>query len=317
MTHAANPSLMPRPVVIIGAAFGDVILHVDVLPRSGDDVIAREGGRQIGGCAFNVARALARLELAPITAIPVGNGEWGQAVESEMYQEGLPVLLRDKQHDNGWCLALVEASKERTFVTIDGCEQHWTPEWLAKIPLEGQPIIYATGYELTSPLLWQWLVELSVPHTLFIDFGPRLSIMSRSQVEALLAKKPVLTLNRDELKLLTMLLAIDSSEPLYAAQQLSERYGLSLVCRLDAEGACVFEPREESTVVPVCRVTVEDTIAAGDSHCAGVIAGLACHQSLAAATRQGNEVAALVVSRPGANGAPTRSELQAFQARGT
>jgi sugar/nucleoside kinase (ribokinase family) len=49
--------------VVIGAAFGDIILHLDALPQSGSDVSARDGGRQIGGCAFNVARALSRLEL--------------------------------------------------------------------------------------------------------------------------------------------------------------------------------------------------------------------------------------------------------------
>lgn len=315
MTHAINTTLLPRPVVIIGAAFGDVILHVDALPHSGDDVVAQEGGRQIGGCAFNVARALARLEQPPVVAIPVGNGDWGRLVEREMHQEGLAVLLRDAQHDNGWCLALVEASKERTFVTIDGCEQNWCPEWLATIPVVDNPIIYVTGYELASLHLFPWLVALSLPHTLFIDFGPRLSVMSREQVEALLIKRPVLTLNRDELKLLATLLALDTSEPLQAAQRLSERYGLRLICRLDAEGACVFEPGKEKVRVPVCRIEVQDTIAAGDSHCAGVIAGLACHQSLAQATRLGNEVAALVVSRPGANGAPTRDELRAFQTR--
>lgn len=60
------------------------------------------------------------------------------------------------------------------------------------------------------------------------------------------------------------------------------------------------------------QVEVADTIAAGDSHCAGVIAGLASGLSLVESTRLGNMVAAIVVSKVGSNGAPTRDELAIF-----
>jgi len=267
----------------------------------------------VGGCAFNVARALARLDIHPIAAIPVGCGEWGRAVEHAMCQEGIAVLLRNGEYDNGWCLAMVEGNKERTFITLEGCEQYWTTDTLNAIPLDGNPIVYLTGYELMSPVLYQWVAALATAHTLLIDFGPRLNDMTRQQVETLLAKNPVLTLNRDELAVLSRLLGIKTATPLEAAAQLSERYRLRLICRLDSQGARVFEPGQPLQEVAAYRVTVEDSIAAGDSHCAGVIAGLACHMTLAAATLQGNQVAAIVVSRPGASGAPRRDELLAFQ----
>jgi sugar/nucleoside kinase (ribokinase family) len=176
--------------VVIGAAFGDIILHLDALPQSGSDVSARDGGRQIGGCAFNVARALSRLELFPINAIPVGNGDWGQAVAQKMALENLPVLLRHPTHDNGWCLALVEASKERTFITIEGCEQHWTDELLAQIPLPKEAIIYVSGYELASEALRQWILAQTEDKTLFVDFGPRLCDLDIHFIQALLRKRP-------------------------------------------------------------------------------------------------------------------------------
>ncbi|MGL5265769.1 MAG: ribokinase, partial [Plesiomonas shigelloides] len=68
------------PVMVIGAAFGDVMLSMQRLPRSGGDEVASETGRQIGGCAFNVARVLARLGMPLINGIPVGTGIWGEAV---------------------------------------------------------------------------------------------------------------------------------------------------------------------------------------------------------------------------------------------
>lgn len=98
--------------------------------------------------------------------------------------------LRHPTHDNGWCLALVEASKERTFITIEGCEQHWTDELLAQIPLPKEAIIYVSGYELASEALRQWILELTEDKTLFVDFGPRLGDLDIHFIQALLRKRP-------------------------------------------------------------------------------------------------------------------------------
>lgn len=76
-----------RPVVVIGAAFGDVMLEVNALPHSGDDISALPLGQQIGGCAFNVARALSRLGITPVNGIPAGNGSWGKQVTAAMEKE--------------------------------------------------------------------------------------------------------------------------------------------------------------------------------------------------------------------------------------
>ncbi|WP_434660847.1 PfkB family carbohydrate kinase [Klebsiella sp. MISC125] len=315
MTITADRLSPQRPIVVIGAAFGDLILHLDTLPQSGSDVSASDGGRQIGGCAFNVARALARLGLAPVNAIPVGNGDWGQAVAQKMAQESLPVLLRHPTHDNGWCLALVEANKERTFITVEGCEQHWSTELLAQIPQPKDAIIYVSGYELASEMLRQWILGLTEDKTLFVDFGPRLCDMDIDFIQALLRKRPVLTLNRDELSALSARLYHQENATLESASRLVSDWQLRAICRFDKDGAWVVEPNAGPQHIPACRVEVHDTIAAGDSHCAGTIAGLACGMNLRQATLLGNEVAAIVVSRPGSDGAPTRQELRQFQLR--
>ncbi|MBA7931199.1 ribokinase [Klebsiella sp. RHBSTW-00215] len=315
MTITADRLSPQRPIVVIGAAFGDLILHLDTLPQSGSDVSASDGGRQIGGCAFNVARALARLGLAPVNAIPVGNGDWGQAVAQKMAQESLPVLLRHPTHDNGWCLALVEANKERTFITVEGCEQHWSTELLAQIPQPKDAIIYVSGYELASEMLRQWILGLTEDKTLFVDFGPRLCDMDIDFIQALLRKRPILTLNRDELSALSARLYHQENATLESASRLVSDWQLRAICRFDKDGAWVVEPNAGPQHIPACRVEVHDTIAAGDSHCAGTIAGLACGMNLSQATLLGNEVAAIVVSRPGSDGAPTRQELRQFQLR--
>lgn len=299
-----------RPVVVVGAAFCDVMLGLDRLPESGGDVTAEELDTQIGGCAFNVARALQRLRFEPINGIPVGNGVRGQVVEAAMIQENLQIRLRHPTHDNGWCLAMVEPGNERTFVTIEGCEQHWSEALLAQIPVADHAIIYISGYELIgvgSEPLRRWLLNQESDKTLFVDFGPRISDMAPDFIEALLRKQPILTLNRDELATISRSRVDNNS--LQTATTLADTYNLQLICRFDRQGATLCQPGILPVHVPAFKVDVVDTIAAGDSHSAGVIAGISAGFDMIQAVELGNRVAAIVVSRSGSSGAPTLEEL--------
>lgn len=295
------------PVMVIGAAFGDVILEMACLPTSGADEIAHESSRQIGGCAFNVARALSRLDTPVINGITVGQGTWGQTVEQAMAAESLPIQLRDPTHDNGWCLALVEPCGERTFITVEGCEQYWDTTALSAL-LPAEPSwLYASGYEMTGTQgeqLLAWLLNLPKYITPFIDPGPRIKAMSTSDLAALLARGALLTLNREEANIL-----LGSPACAATVAQFCQRHSASLIVREDKHGALVGTPDGQCLRVQPVVVTVCDTVGAGDAHGGGTLAGLACGMPLVEAVRLGNLVAAIVVSRPGAGGAPTIHEL--------
>lgn len=302
------------PVLVIGAAIGDVMLALERLPSSGADVTARELDRQIGGSGFNVARVLKRLGIAPIAAIPVGSGSWGQAVAAAMAGEGLPVTLRHPGRDNGWCLALVENDKERTFITIEGCEQDFDHALLAEIPTPENALVYVSGYELVgdrSARLARFILELGQDKRLFVDFGPRIGALDPKLMQQLLLKKPILSVNRDELMVLTASFA--TTEDLRErAQAFADTHQTALICRFGHDGAVLYRANCTPVVAPIFAVTVADTIAAGDSHCAGIIAALAAGFALDRALEFANMVAAIVVSRPGSDGAPTLEECRTF-----
>ncbi|RJX71039.1 ribokinase [Vibrio sinensis] len=298
----------------MGAAFGDIILTMKQLPISGGDEVAREQSKQIGGCAFNVARSLARLGIEIVNGIPVGNGSWGDMTKKAMLQEGLVPLLHNDHVDNGWCLAIVEPDKERTFITVEGCEQYWCEQQLNQLGVSNNSLVYVSGYELVdkeSEPLKKWLLDLDESIRIFVDFGPRFADIDKAFITQLLARKPILTINRDEFKML-----VDNDDASVSdAQQFADEQGVSLIYRLDKQGAWVIEPQCEAVSIPACKVEVVDTIAAGDSHCGGVLAGLSSGWSLAESAQLGNLVAAMVVSTEGANGAPTKAELEAFISR--
>ena len=166
---------------VIGGAVGDLVMTLPRLPTSGEDIEAQPQARQIGGCAFNVARALVRPETPVINGMPVGNGEWGAAVEAAMGELDLEVLLRHGQMDNGWCPALVEPNGERTFITVSGCESQWNKAQLATLPLTEHTLIYASGYELageSGEALREWLTRMPFDQPRLIDPGPRIAQLS-------------------------------------------------------------------------------------------------------------------------------------------
>lgn len=300
-----------RSIVIVGGAVGDIVLTLGQLPISGQDVVAQAQGQQIGGCAFNIARLLKKLEFDVINGIPVGNDAWGMRVAQEMAALGLPILLRHDSLDNGWCLALVEPNGERTFVTVEGCETDWTDINLFNLAIPHDAIVYVSGYELVrekTEKLRHWLLTLPDSVLIFVDLGPRVIDIAPDFLAALFAKNSLLTLNRDEIALLCG----KGDNLIDIVQHYAMRYALPIIARLDSHGAWLCQPDKDPIYIAANKVNVVDTIGAGDAHCGGVIAGLAVGLSMPQSVRLGNQIAAVMVSRRGANNPPTRQELAEF-----
>lgn len=295
-----------RPVAVVGGACGDLLLALPRLPVRGEDIEGQDLGRQIGGCAFNVARALYRLRVPIINGMPVGNGPWGKTIEAAMNEMNLPVLLRHSDMDNGWCLAMTEPDGERTFIGITGCEAHCSRAMLQQLALPDDALLYVNGYELFGDGgrdLRQWTLEQT--QRKLIDFGPRLPAIPREFIHALAGSNTILTLNRDETRLLC-----GEGDPASQALRYAQRSGLTLICRLDKEGAWICPPDGDPTAVEVYPAQVVDTVGAGDAHSAGLLAGLSANWPLADAVDLANQVAACVVAARGADAAPDWATLR-------
>ncbi|AWK44368.1 MULTISPECIES: carbohydrate kinase family protein [Photorhabdus] len=298
------------PITVIAAAAGDIVLSLPRLPRSGADQEAKEIDRQIGGSGFNVARALVRLQIPVINGIPVGNGCWGEQITKEMQDLGLEVTLTNPYLDNGWCLAMVEPDGERSFVSVSGCEVDWSTAMLSSIVLPERGYIYSSGYVMASKstaILCDWLLASPSGQTLLLDFGPRLPEIDPTFLDALPADRTILTLNRDEVAILC-----GEGDPAVQASRYSSERKITIICRLGSLGTWICLPDRKPEYVAAYKVKVVDTIGAGDAHSGGMLAGLSQGMSLRDAVELGNRVAAIVVNRSGAAGAPTIKELEEF-----
>ncbi|WP_312179448.1 PfkB family carbohydrate kinase [Pantoea sp. CTOTU46764] len=304
------------PVCVIGAAVVDVIADAYSLPHRGSDVELHQQGVNVGGCALNVAIALHRLGIPSINALPLGNGTWASIVRQKLTEYGIHSVLETAKGDNGWCLALVEPDGERTFLSVSGVENQWDAALLDTLPQPANRWIYLSGYQLTSKsgdVMIDWLEQQSQPYQLLVDFGPRLADIGDAQFERIIARRTLITVNRQEAELLWHE-RLNQTDPFDAHQLMSrwqQRFGGAMVVRLDSEGAGFVDANTQGWITAL-PTKVVDTIGAGDSHAGGLLAGLASGWSLAESVALGNAVASYVVSQRGGDCAPDRVTLTAY-----
>ena len=60
--------------LVIGNVYVDVIVNVDQLPKTGDDIVCKKQILTVGGCAYNVATVLRNFNIDHTLIFPVGNG---------------------------------------------------------------------------------------------------------------------------------------------------------------------------------------------------------------------------------------------------
>ena len=152
---------MENQVLVIGSTCVDVIIRVDHLPHTEENL--HPDGQQfaIGGCAYNAANILGRGG-APVTFVtPVGlQGVFGTFVRDRLQTLPFaqPVYLPNAA--NGCCYCLVEAGGERTFLSIHGAEYSFDPAWMARYAAERYAYGYVCGLEIeekTGGLLADYL----------------------------------------------------------------------------------------------------------------------------------------------------------------
>ena len=290
---------MEKNVLVIGSTCVDVIIRIDHLPHTEENL--HPDGQQfaIGGCAYNAANILGRGGAPTTFVTPVGlQGVFGGFVQKQLetLPFAQPVYLPDAA--NGCCYCLVEASGERTFMSIHGAEYSFDPAWMTRYAANRYAYGYVCGLEIeekTGGLLADYLKTAPIERILYAP-GPRGARIAPERTEALYALRPILHLNGAEASALSGLDGLDES-----LRFLHGKTHAPIIATLGKLGARVLA--EDGTLLTVPGYPAEhvvDTIGAGDAHAGAVLLGLSRGLSLADAVALGNRVSAAVVQTAGA-----------------
>ena len=285
-----------KKILVIGSTVADIIINVDYLPTTAQDVHLRSQSMSLGGCAHNVSDMIRHFGAPYILYSPVGTGLYGDFVRKELAKKGITSPVPTPDQPNGCCYCFVEDHGERTFIVDHGAEYLFYKSWFDQLDVSSISCVYICGLEIedkTGSTIVDFLEESRLP--VFFAPGPRIHMIEDALMQRIFALHPTLHLNEDEVCRYTGEGSIESaSASLYAMTN------NTVIVTNGANGAYYYDNAGIHHVAGVSCAKVVDTIGAGDSHCGGTIAGLSMGLSMEDAIAKANIAAAAVVETKGA-----------------
>ena len=285
--------------LVIGAAIIDIIMKIKRLPKSGEDILCSETVSTVGGCAYNVAGTLRGFDVDHDLFVPVGRGMYGDMIAGDLEKLGYRILIREEESDNGYCLCLVEEDGERTFITVKGAEGRFRPSWFEQLSQDAYDSIYVAGYQVcgaSGRVISDWMAgakDRMKEKRVFFAPGPVITDIDQAVMERILSVEPILHLNEKE--------AFDYAKQPSVEGCLRYLHGLNhnlVVVTMGASGTMYYDG-SVMRQVPAYKTQVKDTIGAGDSHVAAMIAGYSKGLDTEQCVRLANRVASAIVSIQG------------------
>lgn len=302
---------MPK-MLHTGQVIIDLVMAVDKLPQVGGDVLAQSASFEAGG-GFNVMAAAVRNGLPVVYIGRHGSGRFGDLARQAMNAEGIHIGIRQPaQRDTGLCVALTDASAERSFISYIGAEGEVTEEDLNSVAAESGDYVYLSGYSLLhegkAQALLDWTLALPATINVVFDPGPLVESPDSPLMQALLPRIDVWTSNSVEALRFTGAENIGES-----LDRLAEHLpkDVLMVVR-DGPQGCWIHQRGERRHVPGFTVKAVDSNGAGDAHAGVFVAGLAQGLTAHEAARRANAAAALAVMRWGPATSPGSAEVDAL-----
>ena len=302
---------MPK-MLHTGQVIIDLVMAVDQLPQIGGDVLAQSAAFEAGG-GFNVMAAAVRNGLPVVYLGRHGTGRFGDLARQAMNAEGIHIGIQmPAQRDTGICVALTDASAERSFISYIGAEGEVTEEDLNSVAAEAGDYVYVSGYSLLhvgkAQALLDWTLALPEVISVVFDPGPLVESPDSALMQALLPRIDVWTSNSVEALRFT-----GAADIAAALDRLAEHLpkDVLMVVR-DGPQGCWIQQAGERRQVPGFAVKAVDSNGAGDAHAGVFVAGLAQGLDALEAARRANAAAALAVTRWGPATAPGAAEVDGF-----
>lgn len=302
-------------ILVVGSINLDLVASVDRIPRTGETVTGKSFQTFFGGKGANQAVGAARLG-QPVSMIGrLGDDEFGRRLRRGLSDAGVGVaaVKNTPGVSSGAALISVEAEGRNTIVVIPGANGKVTSDDLEKeLRRIRSAAIILTQLEIpleTVEFLAEMAARCRVP--LMLDPAP-----ARKLGGSLLKKIAWLTPNETEA---CVLCGIEPGKlkPRNAgnyARVLLENGPRNVIIKMGSQGAYMAGADvAASQWVPAFEVQAVDSTAAGDAFNAGLAVALTKGEPALEAARFASAVAALSVTRLGAQPSmPKASEVRKF-----
>jgi len=285
----------------------DIVLRIDEVPERGADVLASEHLIATGG-GYNAMSSAARQGVSAVYAGRLGRGPFSDIARGSLERDKIAnPFERDETHDAGFCVALIDDTGERTFVTSPGAEGSLRSSDLSTLDVSEGDFVLISGYNVMYPdsatIVLEWLAKLGDDVVVAFDPSNRVTDIPEENLRWILDRADWILCNEIEARLLTGVVSLVGS--VVALGQRTGRRGV--VVRHGASGCTILIRNTEPVHVPGFVATVVDTNGAGDTHSGVFLAELARGTEPIEAALRGNAAAAVAISVLGPASGPERS----------
>lgn len=304
---------MLKPIVVVGSINLDLVARADHIPRPGETIIGSDFQIFHGGKGANQAVAAAKLGHPTFMVGNVGDDSFGPQLRQALEDVGVKTdAVKSVSGSSGVALITIGAGGENNIVVVPGANALLTPDQLE----QATPVLRQAGLilaQLEIPLdtveyLGNFAVKNGIP--LMLDPAP-----ARDLPASLLKNVNWLTPNESETEILVKqnLRADDRANTFAAAEQLLAAGPQHVLLKLGAHGCLIAERGQPQQLIPAFPIEAVDSTAAGDAFNAAFAIGLLRGESPSESARFACAVAAISVSRHGAQPSmPTLEEVEAF-----
>ncbi|MBI5116658.1 ribokinase [Candidatus Poribacteria bacterium] len=302
-----------KPVVVVGAANVDMVIKTSRFPRPGETVTGESFYTSFGGKGANQAVTAARLG-APVCFVGcVGDDSFGREMIANMSGEEI-----DTSHvrvvngcPSGTAMIIVDSGGQNQIVVAPGANHKVEPSDIdAAEEVIARASVLVTQFEMPPETLSR-AMSLAVRHKVPVILNPA-PAMTGGPADSMLKQVDILVPNETEAEALTGVKhdAADFEES--AIHILAAKGARTVIITLGEKGSVIADSGNVMRI-PAFPVRVEDTTAAGDAYVGALAAGRGFFANLKSLARFASAVAALVVTKKGAQTSiPSREEVDEF-----
>ena len=293
-------------IVVVGSANTDMVVKTERIPGPGETVIGGEFIMAAGGKGANQAVAAARLGAQVTFVGRLGSDVFGDQAIAGYQAQGIDTayIVRDEHAASGVALIFVDARGENSIAVASGANARLMP---ADVERAGAAIAGADVLlvQLEVPLeAVRRAIELAHRAGVCIILNPA----PAQEIDPdLLAQVSIATPNEHEIRVV-----VGEPEQERAIARMLQAGTETVLVTLGPRGV-LWATQVSRQSVPAFQVEAVDTTAAGDAFNGGLACALGRGLSMAQAIRYANAVAAISVTRMGAQPSlPTGDQVDDF-----
>lgn len=301
-------------ILVVGSLNMDLVIQSERIPDEGETLMGDSFARFPGGKGANQAVAAARVGARVSMIGAVGDDSFGEELVEGLSMDGIAVRGVSRLPDvpTGVACILLDRAGQNRIVVIPGANHALGCERLvdARKASERADVVLVQLEVAMDVVQESVALASSVGVPVILNPAP-----AQALSQELLRKVHILTPNEIEAGQLTGCAVEGLDDAKRAARALLDMGVGAVVMTMGPRGALVAEGRAGSDVTLVSGYPVQavDTVGAGDAFNGALAARLADGASLTSAARYANAVAAIAVTRRGAQPSmPTAAEVAVF-----